>query len=184
MRILAAVIFCLFNISVMAGEATLSWKAPTGCANGGPITDCPLTAYEIERAVQSANPVWASVLTVAPTLLTYKFTNIAPGKYLWRIKAASGSNVSVPSNVAAHEVLPSTPTPPIELKVIGDTTAFQLNGGTNNKIYFTAVGSVPPNTPCNRAFNVMDKYMIANRNVATLKAGITSRPRQIYAWCG
>lgn len=184
MKILVA-IFCLLSISAMAGGVTFRVTLPTHCAvpAGRPVAECPVTAVSIERSRQDVID-FAEVLSLPPTSFPYKWIE-APGKYLFRARAVSGTAKSEPSKSLPFEVKEATPVPGpvLDFSVTGDLTAFQLNGGTNNKIYFSSIGTVPADTKCNSAFKVMDKYMIADRNKAILKAGQTERPRQIYAWC-
>lgn len=111
MKKIVALASLLLSAPAWSGQVVLSWVLPTQCSDGSTLTFCPLTGLNVERASTATGP-WTSVETLAPTLTTKTYTNIAPGPTFWRLLSASGSIVSAPSNVASKVVDPSIPNPP------------------------------------------------------------------------
>lgn len=76
------VLFCLIPLallasSAMAGTVTLSWEAPTTCADGSPLTECPTTGFEISDGL-STTSTYTVKETVAPTV-TSRTYSYSPG---------------------------------------------------------------------------------------------------------
>jgi len=79
---------CLFPFAAYAGTVTLSWTAPTTCADGtSPTTDCPTTGYEISEGL-STTSAYAVKETVAATI-TSRTYSYSPGVRCFSAKTVS-----------------------------------------------------------------------------------------------
>lgn len=95
-----AVGLCLLVAGVASAQtvnrrAVLTWIAPTACAGGAPISNCPIRGYSIHK-LQGAN--WVEIGTTAATVLTYTESNLALGSHSYRVVATSDNGPSSPSN--------------------------------------------------------------------------------------
>lgn len=68
-------------------ETQLTWTAPTQCAEGSPLTDCPITGYQLEVAQSCTATSWTPVATVPPDQLGFKHTGLTPGTRCYRVIA-------------------------------------------------------------------------------------------------
>lgn len=175
-KLIFSIVSLLFFSNILAHDVELTCTLPTQNTDGSQLTDLD----GIEWFYGPTNPP----LLTAPktTECTTTIKNLSEGTWYFGAKAVNKSGVrSDMSNIAVKGILkPKAPTGLVIKSV--STTAYQLNGGTNNKIYFSAVGTIPVGTDCVRDYNVLDKYMIVDRNIASIKPGLR-RPRQVYADC-
>lgn len=121
-------------------ENRIQWSAPVGCL---PVNvACPaIMNYRVERAAVSSGP-WATLATVAGTVLTYTHTGAAAGVNCYRIVALpAGMPPNLASQPSAHlcktnvEPLPPiTPNPPSDLRFVTP-----LVGGQNMPPVFTVL---------------------------------------------
>jgi hypothetical protein len=73
-----------------AGTVTLSWTAPTSCADGtSPLADCPTTGFEVSEGVaQTGTYTVKETVSAATTARTYSYS---PGVRCFSAKTISGS---------------------------------------------------------------------------------------------
>lgn len=189
MKILVAIVFGLLSFSANAAAPNpllwntdyLSWTAPTACTDGGPITVCPITGYDVQVA-PTVTGTFVAIGSTAATVLEFIRANVAEGANCYRVIAKSAGGNSAPSSIDCETTIkpPSIPNPPI-LKTI-DQIAYRELNGVANKVTYAAIGTVPLGTSClNYSSN---GYMIVDRKKVTLKSGLTSLPLQVWVRCG
>lgn len=76
-------------------QAVLTWQAPTACAGGSPIANCPVRGYSVQKRQGTS---WVEIGTTASSVLTYTESNIALGSHSYRVLATSDNGPSAPSN--------------------------------------------------------------------------------------
>lgn len=148
---IALVLFTLALVSVVqAAEAwdttVVNWTQPTECKVG---TVCTIGGYELQSAASSTSTTWTSVVTVAPTLRTYKINSVPPGTKCYRLIASLAGIVgdnSDPSDVKCKTtVAPSVPATPL---ITIAQTAYKLDSGYVDQYKLSAIGLVPFAAPC------------------------------------
>lgn len=99
-RVIVVAGLCLLFASVaMAQTATrqavLTWQAPTACAGGSPIANCPVRGYSVQKR---QGTTWVEIGTTTASVLTYTDRDIALGTHAYRVLATSDAGPSAPSN--------------------------------------------------------------------------------------
>lgn len=131
-------------------EDQLSWTAPTQCADGSPIGDCPVTGFRVETAT-STTGTWTTVATIGP-VISHKVTGVSAGQHCYRVFALSNALVSAPSNTSCATATGPAPGAPV-LKTV-DQVAWDVK-----RRYFglfgpyelnARVGTVDLGTECTR----------------------------------
>lgn len=124
-----------------SGTARISWTVPTTCVDGTPISNCPITGYDVE---QSTSPVdsFVSITTRSPEQTSYDVVNLSPGTYYFRIRALTLNNMySEPSNVLSRTIADtqtcSTPKPADETRTT-QCTAPAVGSWTQTRTYAAA----------------------------------------------
>lgn len=87
--------FAAAHAQTVSRQAVLTWVAPTTCAGGSAITNCPIRGYSIQKRQGSA---WAEIGTTAAAVLTYTDRDLALGSHAYRVLATSDAGPSAPSN--------------------------------------------------------------------------------------
>lgn len=110
-RLLAVVGLCLMVVGIagaqtVSRQAVLTWSAPTACAGGGALSQCPILGYSVQERI---NNVWTEVGTTTSSVLTYTHRNIAVGPHTYRVLATSAAGPSEPSNEITKGDVPGTP---------------------------------------------------------------------------
>lgn len=90
-----------------AGDVKLDWTAPTSCADGSALTQCPTTGYEVNTAPDETGALTVKE-TVAATVQTRSYLGLTPGKYCYAVKTVSNTLKSGPTSTACASV-PSLP---------------------------------------------------------------------------
>lgn len=87
-----------------AADVKLVWTAPTACADGTALTNCPTTGYEVSQdGVVKATP--------APGVLSQTIT-LGPGHYCFTLKTLASAGKSDPTNPVCADIpapLPGKP---------------------------------------------------------------------------
>lgn len=120
MKTLTAVIFLFLSISANAASVTLNWtfdnSATATCAEStatNPLpaaTYCPLSNFQVQELV---NGIWTTkTVSIAPSLRTITYPNVAPGVKTYRVVANSSGTLSAPSNEASITVPSGSPKSP------------------------------------------------------------------------
>lgn len=99
-RLIVAAALCAIVAGVATAQtvnrrAVLTWSAPTACAGGAPISNCPVRGYSVQKQ-QGTN--WVEIGTTAATVLTYTESSLALGSHSYRVVATSDAGPSAPSN--------------------------------------------------------------------------------------
>jgi hypothetical protein len=131
---------------------TITWDAPTTCTTGQPITNCPVTQYQIQRAASSSGS-YAQVGTSTTT--TYVHQSAAAGVNCYRVVVVAAQGSSVPStHVCKNNVQPSGPPNPatnvrlVTEVVSGVNYAPAFTVLTDGARSTTVAGFVAVGTPC------------------------------------
>jgi hypothetical protein len=119
-RIALLVVLALFPILANAADVRLSWTAPTTCEDNSPITNCPISGYEVSEAA-SPTSTWGIRETVASTV-TSRIYQIPPGQRCFSVKTVSGTVKSVPSTTACVDVPVLPPKAPTGIVVTVQVT--------------------------------------------------------------
>lgn len=176
-----AVIIALLLIGskARAAEPACPWDADCISWNydayGG--TPTGIMSHRIETAKVEAGP-WTALTVVTMPALSYKRQPVSGTNYYRIFTNYEGGSVAGPSVTANSTVVLPVPA----LKIVNNI-GYQLNLGSNNRIYFSRVGTVPLDKECIVGMNVMDKHVIKSRDWLTLDPGKTSQPRQVFALC-
>jgi hypothetical protein len=99
-RLIVAAALCLLFTGVAIAQtatrqAILTWQAPTACAGGSPITNCPIRGYSVQKR---QGTTWVEIGTTTASVLTYTDRDIALGTHTYRVLATSDAGPSAPSN--------------------------------------------------------------------------------------
>lgn len=161
-------------------EDCLSWTWSGLYTDGSAVPVSNFANYTIETAKAASGP-WA-VLAVITNQATksYVRTGVSGTNYYRVTVKTTGGAVSVPSAVGQSVTVEPLPEP-VELLIV-DSVGYQINLGSNNRIYFSRVGTVPIGRECNEGMTAMGKHVIRSRDWLVLDAGKT-RPRQVFATC-
>ena len=113
-KILMALMLLLLSVSpVYAGEATLTWDAPTTNADGTPLTD--LGGYKVYYGV--APRIYGTPTDVGK-VLTYKVINLSEGTKYFAVTAYDTSgNESCYSNEVSKTIVVSPACDKFNLKI-------------------------------------------------------------------
>jgi hypothetical protein len=134
-------------------EDNLSWTAPTGCSDGTPIANCPVTGYRIERASSPTATTWVFVATTS--LTSYKATNVPAGQNCYRVAANSANGMSawapvLASSCATAAAPPPPPPGPPGSVTVTDVVAYEVRKNSKGVMVATRIGIVPASTVCSQ----------------------------------
>lgn len=102
-----SIYFTVAHAQTVTRQAVLTWQAPTACAGGSPIANCPVRGYSVQKR-QGTN--WVEIGTTATAVLTYTDRDIALGSHTYRVLATSDAGPSAPSNEATRIIdVPGAP---------------------------------------------------------------------------
>ena len=158
----------------------LSFTVATQYTDDSPLPAASIAAHRIETAKSATGP-WTVLTMLAMPATTYKRQPVSGTNYYRDVTVLVSGKESAPGLVGNVTTVEPTPNPPALLIV--NNVGYQLNLGSNNRIYFSRVGTVPLNKPCIAGMNVMDKHVIQSRDWLTLDPTKTTRPRQVFAAC-
>lgn len=190
--VFAVVGACLIAAALMvagsadAAEANCPWDAncisvtvATARVDGSPLEVSKIAGHRIETAKSLSGP-WTVLTTLTMPTLTYRHQPVSGTNYYRAVTVLATSKESDPVTSAPATTVEPAPNPPT-LQVV-DNVGYQLNLGSNNRIYFSRAGTVPLGRECQAGMEVMGKSVIKSRDWLTLDAGKT-RPRQVFAMC-
>lgn len=99
------VLFAISAISAAhAADVKLVWTAPTACADGSALSNCPATGYEVSQDGVVKNTVAATVFSQTLTL--------NPGRYCFSVRTVASAGKSDPQGPACADIpapLPGKP---------------------------------------------------------------------------
>jgi hypothetical protein len=144
-----------------AGEAELTWTAPTQNTDGSPLTD--LAGFKLYMGTTLGGPYPVSIDIADPAATTFTVPNLSEGTYYF---VSTAYNSAVPSqesdfsNEATKTILPLVPMPPGMLTVVNELVWDIVK--QNNKYVFLGVGTVPMGTQCDPTQTVNGRYAVPN----------------------
>lgn len=173
----------LLSGNAWAGDATLSWTAPTQNTDGSALTD--LASYKIYHG--TASGVYPNEVVVSnPALTTFIVTNLPEGLNYFVATAINDAGVeSGYSGEAVKDVLPDivVPNPPFNLVVEPDNlvafTFDKIRGGLS--VY--PIGTVSAGTSCDSSVSVNGMNKVPADTVI-YPAGVSLDPFIVVAVCG
>lgn len=142
-------------MSALAGEANLSWTAPTENMDGTLLTD--LAGYKVYHA--QTNGIWPPPDDLPdPEATTYRVIGLAEGAWFFTVKAYDYSGNESPFSNVATKTIDEEPRPPSGLHVIeSDMSAYSVVKSTG-LVSTMHVGTVPAGTECNTTFDVNGRH--------------------------
>ena len=185
MRLLRAV-FCLLSCIpslLFAATVTATWTAPTTCADGSPISNCPITKYTVYAGLSgSAKTV---IGTTAANVTGFSAVT-GPGNWCLQVSASSTGGESALSSEACIVVpvpapgKPSAPT--LTLTVMAPFVYDSIK--SQDTLALLPVGSVPLGTACDVTQGVIKSgitYFVVPMATVTLTG--TVKPLAVVAQC-
>jgi len=159
-------ILLVFSMACWAGEAELTWTAPTQNTDGTPLTD--LAGFKIYLGTTQGGPYPVSVDIPDPLATTFTVPNLTEGTTYYFVSTAYNSAATVQesdfSNEATKLIPFAVPNPPSMLTVV-EMVAFYVVA-QEDKYVLVAVGEVPNGTPCNPDETVNGHYVVPRDTVA------------------
>jgi hypothetical protein len=187
--LLLSVSALLATVPALAGQATLTWTAPTQCVDGTPISNCPLTGYTIHYGTIPGADVTACTAAIATTVKNFNFPaststpvlGLTPGNYCFAMKAVSASGSSVLSNFVLKTVVNPLPNPPVLSTV--ETTAMSVKADWERLAFVPSlpVGSIALGTPCDASKSLGGGYYAVDRTLVQWSGA--NRPANVVAKC-
>jgi len=152
----------LLSMQAKAGEATLTWVAPTQNTDGTPLTD--LAGFKLYMGQVQGGPYPVSVDIADPTVLSFTVPNLTEGLTYYFVSTAYNSadpvQESAWSNEATKTIPPLVPNPPTMLTVQNLLVWDVLKEDDHFK--FLGVGTVPSGTACDPTETVNGRYVVPN----------------------
>ncbi len=156
-------LLCLLPLFAWAGDATLSWTAPTQNTDGTPLTD--LAGYTIYGGTVAGGPYGDVSISISnPSTTTFVVPGLAEGATYYFVVTAFNSASPVQesdfSNEASKLIPPLVPDPPTMLTV-ADLTVYNVVE-QKDKFVLLAAGTVPAGTTCDPNETVNGRYVVPN----------------------
>jgi hypothetical protein len=156
-------------------SAVLTWTPPTTNTDGSPLTN--LASYRVSWGAQQGT--YPSSMTVTAPANGATVSGLALGTHYFAVQAVnSAGTLSAYSNVASKTCV-ATPSPPTNLTVQQDLTAWGIVQSDDN-LAMIPVGTVAVGATCDGSQTVNGRYRVPR--AAVTFAG-TVRPRVVFAAC-
>jgi hypothetical protein len=95
------------NAQTVGRNLVLTWQAPTTCAGGSALTNCPILGYSVQKNISGT---WTEVGTTVASVRTFTHQNQALGTHTYRVVATSDAGPSGPSNETSRIIdVPGAP---------------------------------------------------------------------------
>lgn len=185
---------CLLFLAPLANAQTnlkwnedqISWSGPTVCADGSPITDCPVTGYRVETAKSCTATTWSLAGTTAANVLTFKATNLTAGLNCYRVKAQSAGGDSAASATTSATATPPLPGTPTNVTV-SDVVAYEIRENAQGVLVASRIGIVPAGSLCSqetREVSGVTYNRVDAQNVDLINwPASTAKPVEAWAKC-
>lgn len=153
----------LFGVAVSdAGEARLSWSAPTQRVDGTPLTAAELAGYSAHWGT-TPRILTESAEIEGGDVLTYTVTDLPAGTWYFAVRARTTDGLQSAYSTEVSKTIDASPEPlpPIapDLTVAGATgesrPAYVINQAEGN-IVLVPAGLIPAGTPCDSTQAVRD----------------------------
>lgn len=156
---------------------------PTTCADGAPITQCPVTGYRIERQLGSG--AFAPIKTLGIGELSFDDKNLLAGKYTYRAVAlcptCAAPFESAPSPISpgsTKTIAPAVPSPPGGVLLTVDTQVRNVVPDWPTLSFRSSVtlGTIALQKPCQVAATSDGWNRVERKYVKWLGTSTTSVP--------
>lgn len=177
MKKFAVLLLGLFTSLAMAGEATLSWTAPTQRTDGSALTN--LDGFKIYYGTQ---PTTLTLVQDIPdeTQTTHVLSGLSPATWYFAMTAYDTDGLeSDKSGTVSKVIVPAPPMPPGNLTVTA-TVAYTVVKRTD-RFVMLPVGTVPADTQCDLTQNVNGYYVVPR---AAVSWSGNVKPDVVVAQCG
>lgn len=173
-----ALILGMVTSLAWAGEATLTWTAPTLRTDGSAYTNPD--GYRIFYWVDSQPEMVYDVTD--PAVTTQTLTNLGAGLWSFQMTAYDVDGVeSSRTNIVTKEILNAPPEPPGNLQVqASDLTAYTVVKRTD-RFVMLPVGTVAAGTQCDPT-QYVNGYFVVPRAAVSWSGSI--KPDVVVAQCG
>lgn len=154
------ILLCLLPVFAWAGEATLSWTAPTQNTDGTPLTD--LAGYKIYLGTVQGGPYPVSIDIANPAATTFVVPNLTDGTTYFFVSTAYNSASTVQESDFSNEVSKLIPFPvpnPPSMLTVTDLTVYNVIKQVD-KFVMLAAGTVPAGTTCDPTQTVNGLYAV------------------------
>lgn len=148
-RILAIAALSLLSFVSYAGDAVLTWTAPTQNVDGTAIPATgpgSLAGFRIYYR-PSTSSTDTLIVVSDPLATTYTITGLVSGTWNFQMTAYNAENVESDKSNAVSKTILEAPLPPSMQLVTVDTSVYNVVKKTNG-FALIRMGSVPLNTPC------------------------------------
>ena len=164
-QVVIGLLFLALAVTAQAGEAELTWTAPTQNTDGTPLTD--LAGFKIYLGTTQGGPYPVSVDIPDPLATTFTVPNLTEGTTYYFVSTAYNSAATVQESDFSNEAMKlipfAVPNPPSMLTVV-EMVAFYVVA-QENKYVLVAVGEVPNGTPCDPDETVNGHYVVPRTSV-------------------
>jgi hypothetical protein len=176
MRTWALLLTLLLSHSALSSEQTVSWTPPTKNTDGSDLTD--LAGYNLYWGSVSGGP-YPNVINIPDaSLQSFTTPDLPQGFKHFVITAYNASDVESDPSMEATGASTATPTPPTNLTVLA-TTVYSVVKKPNGFVLI-AIGTVPPDTPCDSTQSVNGHSVV---DIAAVTYTGTVRPPVVVAKC-
>lgn len=171
----------LYSASAFAGDATLTWTAPTARTDGTPLTN--LAGFKIYHGTSSTT---LSVVVDVPgaTVTSRVLTGLPSGMRYFAMTAYDANlRESAQTSTVSKTILDAPPNPPGNF-VVTATLAYTVVKQVD-RFVMLPVGTVPADTACSAAnsiSNATGTYYVVPRHVVTWSGSV--RADVVVAKCG
>lgn len=181
MRYIVAALL-LASAPAFAGQAVVSWTAPTERVDGTPLDN--LASYRVVWGQTSGG--YIAQMQVAAPATTYTVDGLGSGAWYFAVTAIDADGLESDYSNEATKSFTTPPVPPSGLVVLEAARAAYVIVQSENRIALVPVGTVPAGTACDSAQSVRDSNGVQGYVVpksAVVWAG-SVRAEVVVAGCG
>ena len=167
----------LLPLQAIAGEAVLTWDAPTQNEDGTPLTD--LAGFKIYQADAPGGP-YTPVGDVPGTALTFTVESLPDGTYYFVATAYNEAGTESQYSGEVSKVVVTIPSPPQNLAVEADNTVAYMLSISDDAVVMVPVGFVDAGVTCDGTTEFNNHYRV---DIDDVNYAGTVRPPVVFAAC-
>lgn len=174
MKRILALLLAVLPLPALAATLTITWTPPATCADGSPLTQCPIIKYTVYSGLSGAPKT--VLTTTAPNVTTFAAKNTGPGNWCIQASASSTAGESTLTPEVCRVIAAPIVSPPsgVTLTVTADTTAVTI-AKTKAALVLLPVGTIPSGTACDAAQSVSvsgANYYVINPDLVTWSGSV------------